>query len=124
MKNRMLKKLIGIVICTLLIATVVLPVSASFNENNEIIGGQKETSDDGYAVITWMVASIRGYIEYDEFYEVDFKIGIGFIFGVAMGQPYFGFIPLWGKKPVDKEGFEGILTESHIIGKLVESGSY
>ena len=106
----MKKKLIGIFVCMLLI-TIILPVSASYEENNEI-----ETQDDWTFGRIRYFGLIRGYTINQQSYEVDFVNG--FVFGILVsnGIPAVGFEQLRGIQIISMEDFRGILTNHLCIG--------
>jgi len=114
------RKIIGILVCMLLVGTV-LPVTASWNINKEVFCKQEEKSnDDVYFVIMWINGFLRSYKELDKYYELDIKIAIAFIIGWGYGGPPFGVTLLRGIRAIEKKDFQGTLTQSRIIGKVID----
>ena len=115
----MKKKLIGIFVCMLLI-TIVLPVSASYEENNEI---ETQDIDLIFGKIRYF-GIIRGYIIENftnaQFYEVDFINGFTIETGLFSGDwlwPIFGMHQLRNDmRSIRTENFKGILTDNLCIG--------
>lgn len=110
----MKKKLIGILVCMLLI-TITLPVSASYEENNEI-----ETQDDWIVGKIRYFGLIRGYTIRNftncQFYEVDFINGFKIVTALFNGIPGIGFQQLREMEAIPLEAFRGILTDHLCIG--------
>ncbi len=114
-KNNFKKGLVvGIIVCMLLI-TIILPVSASYEENNEI-----ETRNDVFFGKMRYFGIIRGYtiVKFTncQFYEVDFVIGIQFASGLDDLIPRFGFTRLMGIQPIPMENLRMIFTNHLCYG--------
>ena len=112
----MKKKILGIFVCTLLI-TVILPVSASYEENNEI-----ETPRGFSIEKTRYIGIISGYTIKNftnaQFYMVDFINGFTIETGFYSDKlPGFGMHQLRDvMRPIRTENFRGILTNHLCIG--------
>ena len=111
----MKKKIVGMFICMLLII-VILPMSASYEENNEI-----ETPRGFSFEKIRYIGIINGYTIKNftnaQFYEVDFINGFTIETGFYSDDwPGFGMHQLRGMRPIRTENFKGILTNHLCIG--------
>ena len=105
----MKKKIIGIFVCTLLIATILPitePVMAGDEENPGVVDGFSNTTSDGPSNNIWFVRGIFKYIDEDE-EDIHVKIisaklrGFGngaavyriFDYPVKFSKPFYGFLP-------------------------------
>jgi hypothetical protein len=121
MKN----KLIGIFICMLLIGTV-LPVSAYSNNTNEniCIQGKEAVSDDyNNFTIFFLVGLLNGYENHGSFYIINFTIA--FAIFITNRSPFFGAAIIYNFTDIlHKDEFKGTLTQSYIIGRIIQLGPY
>ena len=115
------KKVIGILIIMLFIATTVLPASASINKQNKqtlLLESEPTTGEFG---VVFVVAIIDGYEEHEEYLEVHYKFGwiTGFyLYGNLNFQ--LGSVPIIGGESYwKKDAFRGIITQNFICGFLI-----
>jgi hypothetical protein len=118
-------KLIGIIICLLLVGTV-LPVSAYSNSTNENISiHEKEAVSDDYNNFTifFLIGLIDGYEDHGSFYIINFTIA--FAIFITNRSPFFGAAIIYNFADIlHKDKFKGTLTQSYIIGRIIQLGPY
>jgi hypothetical protein len=117
----MLRKLIGIFICMLFIATTILPATAIKN-NNIYTSDEEELTGDGTAVYLFIIATLNGYETYDGYIVFHFKIGWIFAFGYEFGEKIWGTFPIIGGERRYDNNFKGTLTQSFMCGYLIDYG--
>ena len=121
------KLLIASLFATLmLLVGTVLSVSAYSNSTNEniFIQEKEEVSDDyNNFTIFFLVGLLNGYEDHGSYYIINFKIA--FAIFITNRPPFFGPTIIYNfTENLDKDKFKGTLTQSYIIGRIIQPGPY